>query len=201
MDFGGIYMVPAIEAYQRKYPDVSILMTLENSHVNLSEGNFDLAIRVTDTLDPGVVARKIAATQLCTYASPSYLAEHGYPENINELNTHRCLHYIDTPHREYWVFNINGEITKIKPGWHFVSNNGRVLCQAAALGMGIVQAPKLSVAGYLDRGDLVEILHECRLPSLAVYAIYLQRRFLPTKLTTFTKFLTDYFAKNKMNEP
>lgn len=200
IDFGGIYMVPAIEAYQRKYPDVSILMTLENSHVNLSEGNFDLAIRVTDTLDPGIVARKIATTQLCTYASPSYIAEHGCPEEINELNAHRCLHYIDTPHREYWVFNINGEITKIKPGWHFASNNGRVLCQAAALGMGIVQAPKLSVASYLDHGDLVEILHEYRLPSLAVYAIFLQRRFLPAKLTTFTKFLVEYFAKNKMNE-
>ena len=200
IDFGGIYMVPAIEAYQRRYPDVSILMTLENSHVNLSEGNFDLAIRVTDTLEPGIVARKIAATQLCTYASPSYIAEHGCPVEINELSAHRCLHYIDTPHREYWVFNINGEITKIKPGWHFASNNGRVLCQAAALGMGIVQAPKLSVAGYLDKGNLVEILPEYRLSSLAVYAIYLQRRFLPTKLTTFTKFLTEYFGENKMKE-
>ncbi len=199
IDFGGIFMVPAIESYQRKYPDVSILMKLENGKINLSDGTYDLAIRVTDTLNPGVVARKIAATQLCTYASPSYIAEHGCPEKIDDLNAHRCLHYIDTPHREYWVFNINGKTTKIKPEWHFASNNGRVLCQAAALGMGIVQAPRLSVANYLERGDLVEILPEYRMSSLAVYAIYLQRRFLPAKLTTFTHFLTDYFDENKMD--
>ena len=146
IDFGGLYMVPAIDAYQRKYPDVKILMTLHNSHVDLSKGSFDLSILVTDSLDLGVVARKIAETRLCTYASPVYLAEYGKPEHIDQLSSHRCLHYIDTPHKDYWLFNVGTEEIKIKPNWHFASNNGRALCQAAALGMGITQAPEISAA-------------------------------------------------------
>ncbi|WAK02851.1 LysR family transcriptional regulator [Methylobacter sp. YRD-M1] len=196
IDFGGIYMVPAIEAYQREHPGVRIQMTLHNSRVNLSEGSFDLSILVTDSLDPGVVARKIAETRLCTYASPAYLAEYGEPEQIDALHSHRCLHYIDTPHKDYWVFNIDEDEVKIKTNWHFASNNGRALCQAAALGMGITQAPEISVANYLAHGQLIEILQAYRIPSLAVYATYLQRRFLPAKLTTFVDFLIKYFAEN-----
>jgi DNA-binding transcriptional LysR family regulator len=195
IDFGGLYMVPAIEAYQQIYPDVKIMMTLHNSQVNLSEGSIDLAILVTDTLDLGVVARKIAETRLCTYASPSYLQQYGEPKTIEELKSHHCLYNTDTPHKDYWIFRVDREEVKVKTTWRFASNNGRALCQAAALGMGITQAPELSVATYLAQNKLVEILPDYRIPSLAVYATYLQRRFMPAKLTTFVDFLIRYFAE------
>jgi DNA-binding transcriptional LysR family regulator len=107
------------------------------------------------------------------------------------------LHYIDTPHKDYWLFNIGKEEIKIKPNWHFASNNGRALCQAAALGLGITQAPEISAANYVAQGKLIEILQDFRISSLAIYAIYLQRRFLPAKLTTFVDFMVKYFAENE----
>ncbi|MGZ5056713.1 MAG: LysR substrate-binding domain-containing protein, partial [Methylobacter sp.] len=85
---------------------------------------------------------------------------------------------------------------KFRASWHFASNNGRALCQAAALGMGITQAPELSVMNYLEQGKLVEILPDFRIPSLKIYATYLQRRFLPAKLATFVEFLITYFAQH-----
>jgi DNA-binding transcriptional LysR family regulator len=175
-------------------------MSLHNSQVNLSKGSFDLSILVTVDLALGVVARKIAETRLCTYASPSYLASYGKPEHIDQLSSHRCLLYIDTPHEDYWLFNTEAEEIKIKPNWHFASNNGRALCQAAVLGMGIVQAPELSIVRYVEEGKLVEILEDFRIPPLSIYATYLQRRFLPAKLTTFVDFMVKYFAELKHNE-
>jgi DNA-binding transcriptional LysR family regulator len=195
IDFGSLYMVSAIDAYQRLFPDVKVLMVLENGVVDLNDGRIDLTIRVTDFLKPGLVARKICNTHLGLYVAPSYIVEKGQPERLEALNEHRCLHYKDTPHRDNWHFKREGKSVKIKPDWHFASNNGRVLCQAAAEGMGIVQAPDLSVKHYLKSGELIEILPETRLKSdaLAVYAIFLQRRFLPAKLTTFINFLITHF--------
>jgi DNA-binding transcriptional LysR family regulator len=184
IDFGGIYMVPAIEAYQQQYP----------------EGSIDLAILVTDTLDLGVVARKIAETRLCTYASPAYIKQHGEPLAIEDLKNHHCLYNTDTPHKDYWIFKVNNEEVKVKTTWRFASNNGRALCQSAALGMGITQAPELSVTSYLAKGELVEILGDYRIPSLAIYATYLQRRFMPAKLTTFVDFLAHHFAESDMHK-
>ncbi|MGR8932177.1 MAG: LysR family transcriptional regulator [Gammaproteobacteria bacterium] len=195
IDFGGIYMVPAIEQYMRRYPEMRVLMSLDNKPPNLRDGSFDISLLVTDKLDPGVVARKIAETELCTYASPSYLAEKGTPYYIDDLVRHRCLHYVDTPHGDYWLFNVEGQMRKFRSDWMLASNNGRALCQAAALGMGIVQAPRLSVVPYLHSGELVEILREFRRPSVAVYATYLQRRFYPAKLSSFVDFLLAYFQR------
>jgi DNA-binding transcriptional LysR family regulator len=61
--------------------------------------------------------------------------------------------------------------------------------------MGIVQVPRLSARSYLERGELVEILHKYQIPNLPIYATYLQRRFYPAKLTTFVDFVLSYFAK------
>ncbi len=195
IDFGGLYMVPAIESYQREYPDVKILMSLDNKFQNLRDGQFDMVIVVTDCLDQGVVARKLTDTELGTYASPEYLAKFGVPKTLEDLPRHRCLHYVNTPHGEYWVFNQEGEIKKIKIDWYFATNNGRALSQAAAMGMGVMRAPKLSVKDYLAEGRLQEVLPEYRLPLLSVYATYLQRRFYPAKLSSFVDYLIKYFAK------
>jgi DNA-binding transcriptional LysR family regulator len=199
IDFGGLYMVRAIDAYQQLYPEVKVIMTLHNSQVNLSEGSIDLSILVTDTLDLRIVARKIAETRLGTYASPAYLKQYGEPLSIEALKDHYCLYNTDTPHKDYWIFRVSNEEVKIKTTWRFASNNGRALCQAAALGMGITQAPELSVATYLAQGELVEILPDYRIPRLAIYATYLQRRFMPAKLTTFVDFLIRYFAEIDMH--
>ena len=195
IDFGGIYMMSAIETYQQRYPEVKILMALDNKPINLRKGTFDLAILVTDTLDPGVVARKIAETELCIYASPAYLQKNGCPQTIDELSRHQCLQYTNTPHGDYWIYIANGKVEKVKNEWFFASNNGRVLCEAATLGMGIIQAPKLTVKHYLAQNDLIEILSEYRIPSLSIYVTYLQRRFYPAKLSTFVDFLSDFFKE------
>lgn len=198
IDFGGLYMIPAIEAYQRQNPEVKILMSLDNKPVNLRKGQYDISILVTDTLDPGVVARKITQTELSTYASPEYIKNQGCPKSIKDLSLHRCLHYTNTPHEDHWLFNNNGILEKFKIEWSFASNNGRALCDAAVLGMGIFQAPKLSVRPYVENNQLVEILPSYHVPSIYVYATYLQRRFYPAKLSTFIDFLTTFF-EHKIN--
>ncbi len=193
IDFGGIHMMPAIKAYQLQYPEVKILMSLDNKPINLRKGTYDVSILVTDTLDPGVVARKIALTELCIYASPDYLEKNGYPQSMEDLTNHQCLHNSNTPHGDFWIYNAHGKIKKVKYDWSFASNNGRVLCEAAVIGMGIVQAPRLTGKYYVENNQLVEILSNYRIPSFSIYATYLQRRFYPAKLSTFIGFLPLFF--------
>jgi DNA-binding transcriptional LysR family regulator len=195
IDFGGIYMVPVIDQFLKQYPDVRVKMLLDNTLPNLRLGTVDISLVVSDNPDPGVVARKIAETELSLYASPAYLAEHGCPETLDDLQQHRCLHYLNTPMGDNWLFSVEGEIKKVQADWLLASNNGRALCQAAALGMGIVQVPRLSVAPYVERGELVEILRPFHKAGLPIYATYLQRRFYPAKLTAFIGFLLQYFER------
>ncbi len=194
IDFGGIYLVSAIEAYQSLYPEVKISLSLDNKPVNLRNGQFDIVILVTDTLDSGVVAKKIAQTELCAYASPQYIRAMGCPHTIEDLSLHRCLFYTNTPHDQHWIFNVNGSMESVKIEWLFASNNGRALCESAALGMGIIQVPKLTANQFVETEQLVAILKKYRIAPLNIYATYLKRRFYPAKLSTFIDFLTTYIG-------
>ncbi len=195
VDFGMMHMVAAVDAYQKAYPDVDIHLVLENRFVDLNDGMFDIVIRITDEPDNHAIGKIIRTTELCTYASPDYLEKHGEPTSIETLHTHRCLQFLGTPHGENWVFKMHDNIQDFKTQWCFASNNGGVLCQAAEKGMGVFQAPDVTVEPYLNSGALKKILTPYGVPSLPIYAMYLSRRFVPMKIQSFIKFLTGYFEK------
>ena len=195
VDFGMMHMLPAIDAYKKIYPQIDIQLVLENKHVELNDGVFDMVIRITDEPDNHVIGKIIRTTELCTYASSGYLKEHGEPMTIDALKNHQCLQFLGTPHGEAWIFQNENKLQSIKPQWCFASNNGSVLCQAAEKGMGIFQAPDITVEPYLNSGTLQKVLYSFRVPSLPIYAMYLSRRYLPIRTSSFIRFLTDYFVK------
>lgn len=197
IDFGSMHMVPMIEAFQREHPDLSVQLVLENRPVDLRDSVFDLAIRITTKPEPGLIARDLGSTVLATYAAPAYIEKFGAPDSVSSLQEHRCLHFLDTPHGDYWVFRKGTETLQFRPKWSLASNNGRVLCEAAVRGMGIIQVPDVTVGRYVRAGRLEEILKDFRLPTVHVYAIYLQRRFIPAKITVFVRFMSHYFQSNR----
>lgn len=192
VDFGGLYMGPAIKVYQAAYPNVIVKLFLSNQVMDLREKDYDIAIRVTDVLEAGMIARAIGQTDLCTFASGNYLESRAEPNSISDLEGHPCLHFLNTPHGENWLFQVDGKIIGYRPKWHFSSNNGTVLCEAAARGMGIVQVPKMTAERYQLRGELIEILHDFRVRNLKIYAIYRKQRFIPAKISTFIRTLSEY---------
>lgn len=195
VDFGTLHMVAAIDAYRKHYPEVEPHLFLENRPVDLHDGIFDVVIRVTDTPDVDAVGKVIRTTRLCTYASPGYLRSCGEPLSIEDLAEHQCLRFLGTPHGDHWIFQAGASIRHFTPRWCFSSNSGSVLCQAAAAGAGIFQAPDITVAPYLESGRLTEILCEHRVPSMPIYAMYLSRRIVPVRIRSFVDFLRDYFNR------
>ncbi|HHJ38940.1 MAG: LysR family transcriptional regulator [Methylothermaceae bacteria B42] len=195
IDFGLMYLVPAVTAYRQSHPKVALSLTLENRFIDLSSGDFDLVIRITDTPHHGMIAKQITSTELCTFASPGYLAAHGEPRTITDLHQHQCLGFINTPHGNHWLFHDNGRSIEFKCHWQFASNNGTALCEAAAMDMGIIQVPSTTAKPYLADGRLKEILLDFCVKDLPIYAFYLQRRFIPAKITTFVRFLQTYFSE------
>ncbi len=199
VDFGGKHMAAVIAGFQSEYPDVRILLSLDNHYVDLNQGIFDIAIRVTDTPDQDLIAKPIASTKLCTFAAPTYLDQYGRPESIEDLSSHRCLRFLGTPHGDEWLFECANTLKTFSTNWYFSSNNGGLLCEVASLGVGIIQVPHLTAAAYAKSGALTELLPQCRLSSLPVYAIYTQRKYPSLKIKSFISFSTSYFKQHELN--
>lgn len=189
MDFGYLYLVPLVIAYQQQFPDVRIDLHLGDQQVNLIEEGFDIALRISHLKDSSLVARKLAACELGYFASPEYLKQAGTPTHPEQLQQHRCLNYSYKPEPDVWLFQTAQGIQRQRLPWQFSCNNGRALCEAAAMGQGIIFKPDFLVSSYLQEGRLVEILQDYRVPPVGIYAVYLHRRFVPQKITSFIDFL------------
>lgn len=80
-----------IKDFQKLYPGVSVNLLVTNSDCNLSRREADLAIRASPAPPDNLVGQKLFSLKWGAYAGPSYIAEYGRPQGIDELGNHRII--------------------------------------------------------------------------------------------------------------
>jgi len=86
-------LASAVADYLRRHPRAAIDLHIDARPVNLVEERIDLAIRITNDLDPNLIARPLGHCDSVVCASPAYLAAHGAPASVQDLALHNCLTY------------------------------------------------------------------------------------------------------------
>lgn len=171
LSFGIRRLAPLLLDFSQRHPEVSLDMDYSDRRVNLIEEGIDLAIRITRRLEPGDVARKIGASRMLVVAAPEYLARHGRPQHPAELAHHECLGYTHVGSPTPWQFLVNGQPESFPVRSRINANNGDVLTEAAAQGLGITLQPDFIVASYLDAGRVERILADFAIPEPGIYAM------------------------------
>ena len=192
--FGGTLLGEAISAYLLRYPQVKVDTLLCERMVDLNEEGFDLAIRVADGIAPGLVARPFTPVRFVACASPEYLRHHGMPGDPTDLASHNCLTFAESDIPKEWRFRRNGSSRVIKVQGNFHGNNGNILCNAAAGGLGIIYQPTFLAHELLRAGKLVRILPEWETDTFTAYAVYPHRQFLPPKVRSFIDLMVEQFG-------
>lgn len=85
---------PFIAEFGARYPHIQLELSLCDGTINILDAGYDLGIRFGDTLEEGMVARRLLppfAEGL--YAAPEYLARHGTPQTPDDLARHRLIGY------------------------------------------------------------------------------------------------------------
>lgn len=91
----GHYRLPALlGGFARQYPQVRIELSISNRNVDLVAEGYDLAIRLGQLPDSGLIGRKLEDAPLCLVASPDYLQRAGTPRQLEDLAAHACLPFI-----------------------------------------------------------------------------------------------------------
>lgn len=191
LSFGLSRVVPLLLAFRQQYPDIIFSINFSDSQLNLIEAGVDLAIRITDKLQPTDIVRRLGHAALYIVASPEYLREKGTPKHPSELVQHRCLGYSVHGNNQPWQFTVDE-----KPQFHQLeyvlqANNGEALVEAAVASIGIAVVPDFIADDYLRNGQLQRILQPFEPPELGIYALLASNRFMPHRL----RLLVDYLAK------
>src|SRR5471030_452706 len=160
--------------------------------VDLVDKGIDLAVRIGALKDSTLVARKIASNRRVLCASPAYLAEHGTPRHPADLAQHECV--ILSGQRD-WAFVTPSGTIDVRVSGRLETDNGEVIRDALLAGFGIGLKSTWSVAPFLHSGELVTLLDSYPLAeTVAIWAVYPSRAFVPPKTTAFIDFLTGHFG-------
>lgn len=173
VSFGVRHVAPLIAGFTVEHPRVRIELGLSDRQVDLLEERWDVAIRVGRLADSGLVARRLASVRLVLCASPAYLARHGTPRTLDDLQAHDCLGYTlgSRMTTTSWAFGRDGE-RRVQVRGSLVADNGDAIIAAAIAGHGLVYGPRFIAAEGLADGRLIEIDLDVELMDLgAVHAI------------------------------
>ncbi|HED6241992.1 TPA: LysR family transcriptional regulator [Enterobacter sichuanensis] len=156
---------PLLAQYHQRYPRVQVELNITNRNVDLIAERFDLAIRLGQLPDSGLVARKLEEAALLLVASPDYLHRRGRPQTLEALQHHQCLPFImpRTGRIAPWVFRDEGRDIDWLPGSTIeISDDVLGVVSLAEQGMGICQSYEFIVRDRIQRGQLVEVLPQLR---------------------------------------
>jgi len=175
--------------FRARYPEVTLEVDLSGRLVNLVEEGFDLALRVTASPDPGLIARTIADAPFYFVASRKFLDGRGRPAALDDLQGAPLLAYslvhgdgvvtMDTEHGRKTI--------KFAPVLQ--SGNETLMHYACLEGMGFAFLPKWLVSDDLSAGRLERVLPEKLFFAGKLLAVYPSRKYLSVKVRSFLDFI------------
>jgi DNA-binding transcriptional LysR family regulator len=193
--FGTVKLAPLLRDFQKRYPEVSLDLNLDDRRVDLVQERFDVAVRMSTLTDSSLVSRRLAPCPIHMIASPAYLKRHGTPRTPAELRQHECLLYSVSPSPNDWRLRApNGRWVTAEVTGRIRCNNDFVLKQAAMDGLGIAFFPSFLVEREIAEGRLVRVLEDYEGPAYFIQAVYASRHQLPSKVRAFVDFLAGHFG-------
>ncbi len=201
-DFGRQHIVPLLNDFVGKYPDVTPFLNLSDSLTDLTENNIDIAIRYGTPPDTQLITHKIADSHRVLCASPAYLERFGTPKSYTDLKDHSCLTMVQfrTPMSKWYFDTPQGEKSMVIQPVRSC-DDGALVRQWAIDGAGIALKSYWDIANDLADNRLVSVLDEYR-PDFRSHKMavgsdlliaYQDRKYVPLRTREFIKHTVKYF--------
>lgn len=153
--FGVLHLGPAIARFLHDHPDIEMALELDDGFVDAATGGFDAVLRHGAIGDGRLIARRLATSRRLLVASPAYLAAHGTPASLTDLERHRGVLYANRA--SDWRFAAGSAWSVVRPKAALRVNNGLVMRDAALAGLGLALLPTFFVHAEIRSGALVEV--------------------------------------------
>ena len=185
---GRLCLQPILTEFLAAFPEVDVRLNLQDRTINLLDEHIDVALRVGDLADSGMIAVRVGEIHRVACASPAYLKARGTPKSPDDLSAHDCVSYPPMQSPATWRFKREGTDYAVSVRSRFIATNLESACDAARAGTGITVAFSYLVAESVKSGELVPLLQGFQPPPQPVSFVYSPNRFMPAKLRAFLDF-------------
>jgi DNA-binding transcriptional LysR family regulator len=190
--FSRLHIAPYLGKFLKQYPDLSVELIATDHILDIVRENINVAIRISELDDSSMVAKKLAPCRRVFCASPEYLKEHGTPKSLSDLSKHKVL----VENNAVWRVQGPEGVLSLKLSGDIKTNSSEIVHQALLAACGISLRSTWEVRDDIIAKRLVPVLPQYReAPGVAVYAVYPDKQFVPTRLRVFIDFLASMYGQ------
>lgn len=189
--FGRLHIVPRLPAFLARFPDVSVEVVMSDSFADLVEQGIDVAIRVGEVTDPGLIARRIGIVRRVTVATPAYLERRRAPRTPADLADHDCIVYTRLVTGNRWTFESPTGPLTVEVSGRFKADNSEAVREGVLGGLGIAVIPAFAFRDEIETGAVRVLLKGFEPRQLPMHAVYPSRRLVPLKVRAIIEYLAD----------
>lgn len=186
------YVMPNLLSFEQQYQNLKLDFLITDQFVNVVDDAQDVAIRVGQLSDSGLLARKLVDNHRLLCAAPSYINKYGMPETIDELAYH---YWVCLPWQKQFKLQQGGKLIHFNANTRFTISNSDNMTQAALAGHGIAIKSYIAIHDELKNGRLFEVLPGALADNQApVWFLKPQNSLTTRKTEVFFDFMQSIFT-------
>jgi DNA-binding transcriptional LysR family regulator len=170
--FGSTWLTERVQEFLDRYPAVNLHLILDDGELDLNMRKADVAIRLSQPVQPDLIQRRLFTVHYHVFAAPAYLAKYGEPKSLNDLDEHRIVTFgVPVPPG---IRDVNWlEIAGREPGHPrepaLKINNIYAVKKAVERGAGVAILPDYMIE---PDSSLVRLLADAEVPTFDTYFTY-----------------------------
>lgn len=190
--FGVLHVSRLIFAFQDRYPDIGIDLSLTDERVNLVREGVDIALRLGPLTDSSMKLRALGLSRRLLVAAPAYLAARGTPAAPRDLAGHEGIRMSNIAGSETLaLLGPDGRNHAVPFGGRFRVDHGLAAREALAAGRGIAPAHRWLVDDLLAAGQLAPILPDYSPPPVPLSMLIVPERAGIARVRLLVDFLAE----------
>ncbi len=182
--------------FMTQHPCLRVHIHTSSQNIDFRSGAYDVALRASIQMQPGLIARTLFRDPVIAVASPGYLSGKGIPVASDDLINHQCL--VGFARGElpdmYWPL-LSGD--RVKVDGSFFSDDISLLSESAINGLGIAFLPEDLIREHLQQGSLVQVLKNKIGTEMQIAVVYPDRHFLLPQVRAFIDAVVDWIATER----
>ncbi|WP_394840123.1 LysR family transcriptional regulator [Pendulispora rubella] len=192
------HVLPHLPAFLQRYPEIDLEAVVSEERLNMIEAGIDLAIRIGEPKDSGLMGRRLAPHRVHAYAHRDYLEREGSPAHPDELAKHVGLLRTGSA-QPTWRFRKGRRTITLEPSGRIRTNDLQSLFELALAGAGVALLPDWLADAHAEGQGLRRILTDWVAVDgendAEIWAVYPPKKTVSSKVRAFVDFYTERIAR------
>ncbi|WP_375306231.1 LysR family transcriptional regulator [Bradyrhizobium sp. A11] len=194
--FGVLHVSRLVFAFQDRYPDVSVDLSLTDERIDLVREGVDVALRLGPLAESSMKRRSLGQSRRVLVAAPGYLAERGRPARPQELAHHQGIRMSNIAGSDVLVLQgRRGGRHEVPFAGRLRVDHGLAAREALSASRGIAPTHLWLVDDLLATGKLERVLADYSPPPVPLNMLIVPERSGVARVRLLVDFLAETIAR------